>query len=454
MSKISPIRKSELSGLSTLSSDRKFGTDGIRGPVTSTMNPLFVTKLGWAAGSVLKEEGISKVLIGKDTRISGYMFESALQAGFISAGMDVTLLGPLPTPGVSYLANSNNQVGLVISASHNLFEDNGIKFFNKDGQKFSSELEKRIETKLTQEMIGVESINLGKASRMSDAQGRYIEFCKSSFTDLDLKGLSILLDCANGATYSVAPKVFSELGANVDTIGASPDGININQNCGSTSPNALKEAIIKGSYDIGIAFDGDGDRILIVNSDGDILDGDDILYILSKEIPANSGVVGTLMTNKALELYLQNEGIEFSRADVGDKYVLQRLIERSWFLGGEPSGHIICLDSAPTGDAIVAALKFLNATKDKGFSVEKSLEGFKKFPQTLINLKVNNPNKIIISDKFWEKVTEIELQLGEDGRVLIRPSGTEPLIRIMVESKDSGISENLCNSLADLAQRI
>ena len=454
MSKISPIRKSELSGLSTLSSDRKFGTDGIRGPVTSTMNPLFVTKLGWAAGSVLKEEGISKVLIGKDTRISGYMFESALQAGFISAGMDVTLLGPLPTPGVSYLANSNNQVGLVISASHNLFEDNGIKFFNKDGQKFSSELEKRIETKLTQEMIGVESINLGKASRMSDAQGRYIEFCKSSFTDLDLNGLSILLDCANGATYSVAPKVFSELGANIETIGASPDGININQNCGSTSPNALKEAIIKGSYDIGIAFDGDGDRILIVNSDGDILDGDDILYILSKEIPANSGVVGTLMTNKALELYFQNEGIEFSRADVGDKYVLQRLIERSWFLGGEPSGHIICLDSAPTGDAIVAALKFLNATKDKGFSVEKSLEGFKKFPQTLINLKVNNPNKIIISDKFWEKVTEIELQLGEDGRVLIRPSGTEPLIRIMVESKDSGISENLCNSLADLAQRI
>ena len=454
MSKISPIRKSELSGLSTLSSDRKFGTDGIRGPVTSTMNPLFVTKLGWAAGSVLKEEGISKVLIGKDTRISGYMFESALQAGFISAGMDVTLLGPLPTPGVSYLANSNNQVGLVISASHNLFEDNGIKFFNKDGQKFSSELEKRIETKLTQEMIGVESINLGKASRMSDAQGRYIEFCKSSFTDLDLNGLSILLDCANGATYSVAPKVFSELGANVDTIGASPDGININQNCGSTSPNALKEAIIKGSYDIGIAFDGDGDRILIVNSDGDILDGDDILYILSREIPNNSGVVGTLMTNKALELYFQNEGIEFTRADVGDKYVLQRLIERSWFLGGEPSGHIICLDSAPTGDAIVAALKLLNAIKDNGFSVEKSLEGFQKFPQTLINLKVNNPNKIIISDKFWEKVTEIELQLGEDGRVLIRPSGTEPLIRLMVESKDSAISENLCNSLADLAQRI
>lgn len=454
MSKITPIRRTELSNLSTLRSDRKFGTDGIRGPVTSTMNPLFVTKLGWAAGSVLKEEGISKVLIGKDTRISGYMFESALQAGFISAGMDVTMLGPLPTPGVSYLANSNNQVGLVISASHNLFEDNGIKFFNKDGQKFSNELERRIETKLTQDMVAVESINLGKASRMNDAQGRYIEFCKSSFTNLDLNGLSILLDCANGATYSVAPKVFSELGANVETIAASPDGININQNCGSTSPNTLKEAIVRGSYDLGIAFDGDGDRILVVNSDGKVLDGDDILYILSKTIPDDSGVVGTLMTNKALELYFQNEGIQFSRADVGDKYVLQSLVQKSWFLGGEPSGHIICLDSAPTGDAIIAALKLLNAIKANEFSIKKSLEDFKKFPQTLINLKVDNPNKIILSDKFWEKVTEIEFQLGDDGRVLIRPSGTEPLIRIMVESGDSGTSENLCNSLADLAQTI
>ena len=454
MSKITPIRRTELSNLSTLRSDRKFGTDGIRGPVTSTMNPLFVTKLGWAAGSVLKEEGISKVLIGKDTRISGYMFESALQAGFISAGMDVTMLGPLPTPGVSYLANSNNQVGLVISASHNLFEDNGIKFFNKDGQKFSNELERRIETKLTQDMVAVESINLGKASRMNDAQGRYIEFCKSSFTNLDLNGLSILLDCANGATYSVAPKVFSELGANVETIAASPDGININQNCGSTSPNTLKEAIVGGSYDLGIAFDGDGDRILVVDSDGKVLDGDDILYILSKTIPDDSGVVGTLMTNKALELYFQNEGIQFSRADVGDKYVLQSLVQKSWFLGGEPSGHIICLDSAPTGDAIIAALKLLNAIKANEFSIKKSLEDFKKFPQTLINLKVDNPNKIILSDKFWEKVTEIEFQLGDDGRVLIRPSGTEPLIRIMVESGDSGTSENLCNSLADLAQTI
>ena len=454
MSKIGSIRKNELSSLSTLSNDRKFGTDGIRGPVTSTMNPLFVTKLGWAAGSVLKEEGISKVLIGKDTRISGYMFESALQAGFISSGMDVTLLGPLPTPGVSFLANSNNQVGLVISASHNLFEDNGIKFFNKDGQKFSLELERRIEAKLTQEMTAVESINLGKASRMNDAQGRYIEFCKSSFTNLDLSGLSILLDCANGATYSVAPSVFSELGATVDTIGASPDGININQNCGSTSPDFLKEEIAEGDYDIGIAFDGDGDRILVVSSEGTVLDGDDILYILSKVLSNESGVIGTLMTNKALELYFEEQGINFSRADVGDKYVLNALVSNKWELGGEPSGHIICLDAAPTGDAIIAALKLLNAIKINDFSLEKSLEGFTRFPQTLINLKVDDPNKIILSDQFWSKVTQIEKTLGDQGRVLIRPSGTEPLIRLMVESTDTSISANFCNSLAELALEI
>tara|TARA_B100001142_G_scaffold240940_1_gene239892 strand:+ start:4498 stop:5862 length:1365 start_codon:yes stop_codon:yes gene_type:complete len=454
MSKIHSIRKNELSSLSTLSNDRKFGTDGIRGPVTSTMNPLFVTKLGWAAGSVLLEEGISKVFIGKDTRISGYMFESALQAGFISAGMDVTLLGPLPTPGVSFLANSNNQVGLVISASHNLFEDNGIKFFNKDGQKFSLELERRIEAKLTEEMTAVKSINLGKASRMNDAQGRYIEFCKSSFTNLDLSGLSILLDCANGATYSVAPSVFSELGATVDTIGASPDGININQNCGSTSPDFLKEEITKGEYDIGIAFDGDGDRILVVSSEGTVLDGDDILYILSNDLSNESGVIGTLMTNKALELYFEEQGINFARADVGDKYVLNALVSNKWVLGGEPSGHIICLDLSPTGDAIIAALKLLNAIKINDFSLEKSLKGFTRFPQTLINLKVDDSNKIILSDRFWSKVTKIEKILGDQGRVLIRPSGTEPLIRLMVESNEPNISENFCNSLAELALEI
>ena len=303
-------------------------------------------------------------------------------------------------------------------------------------------------------MTAVESINLGKASRMNDAQGRYIEFCKSSFTNLDLSGLSILLDCANGATYSVAPSVFSELGATVDTIGASPDGININQNCGSTSPDFLKEEIAKGDYDIGIAFDGDGDRILVVSSEGTVLDGDDILYILSNDLSNESGVIGTLMTNKALELYFEEQGINFSRADVGDKYVLNALVSNKWELGGEPSGHIICLDAAPTGDAIIAALKLLNAIKINDFSLEKSLEGFTRFPQTLINLKVDDPNKIFLSDLFWSIVTQIEKNLGDQGRVLIRPSGTEPLIRLMVESTDTSISENFCNSLAELALEI
>lgn len=437
-----------------LSKDRRFGTDGIRGPVDSTMNPLFVTKLGWAAGTVLLEEGITRVLIGKDTRISGYMLESALQAGFISSGIDVILLGPLPTPGVSYLANSNNQSGVVISASHNLFEDNGIKFFNKDGQKFSSELERRIETRLGQEMESVKSINLGKATRMTDAQGRYIEFCKSNFNNLDLTGLSILLDCAHGATYSVAPKVFEELGAEVTTIGTDPDGVNINQNCGSTNPEYIREEILKGDYHLGISFDGDGDRILLVSNTGRVLDGDDLLYILSKDINRESGVVGTLMTNKALELHFNEMNIKFLRADVGDKYVFKMLLDQNWLLGGEPSGHIICLDAAQTGDAIIAALKLLNSLKKNSFDINQSIEKFNKFPQTLINLSINDPNRIIINDKFWSEVTIIEDKLGEKGRVLIRPSGTEPLIRIMVESVNEKDSEDYANRLADLASKL
>ena len=449
-----PIKKNQSLNLIPLSKDRKFGTDGIRGPVDTTMNPLFVTKLGWAAGTILLEEGISKVLIGKDTRISGYMLESALQAGFIASGIDVVLLGPLPTPGVSFLASSNKQAGVVISASHNLFEDNGIKFFNKDGQKFSSELEKRIETKLSQEIESVKSINLGKATRMSDAQGRYIQFCKSNFNNLDLNGLSLLLDCAHGATYSVAPKVFEELGAKVTTIGTEPDGVNINKNCGSTNPDFIREEIIKGEYDLGISFDGDGDRILLVSNTGKILDGDDLLYILSKDLNQESGVVGTLMTNKALELHFNQMNIEFCRSDVGDKYVLQKLLELNWTLGGETSGHIICLDAAQTGDAIVAALKLLNILKEASFNVDESVERFNKFPQTLINLSVNNPNNIILNDQFWSEVTHIESKLGEKGRVLIRPSGTEPLIRIMVESENEKDSEDYANRLADLASKL
>ena len=449
-----PIKKDSSVSLMPLSKERRFGTDGIRGPVDTTMNPLFVTKLGWAAGTILLEEGISRVLIGKDTRISGYMLESALQAGFIASGMDVVLLGPLPTPGVSFLANSNKQAGVVISASHNLFEDNGIKFFNKDGQKFSSELEKRIETKLSQEIESVKSIKLGKATRMSDAQGRYIEFCKSNFNNLDLNGLSILLDCAHGATYSVAPKVFEELGAKVTAIGIQPDGVNINQNCGSTNPDFIREEIIKGGYDLGISFDGDGDRILLVSNTGKILDGDDLLYILSKDLNKESGVVGTLMTNKALELYFNQMNIEFCRSDVGDKYVLQKLLERNWILGGETSGHIICLDAAQTGDAIVAALKLLNSLKEASFNLDESVKEFNKFPQTLINLSVINPNKIILNDQFWTEVTNIESKLGKKGRVLIRPSGTEPLIRIMTESENEKDSEDYANRLADLASNL
>ena len=454
MSNLIPIKKNQTSNLLPLRRDRRFGTDGIRGPVDSTMDPLFVAKLGWAVGTVLLEEGITRVLIGKDTRISGYMLESALQAGFISSGMDVTLLGPLPTPGVSFLANSNKQAGVVITASHNLFEDNGIKFFNKDGQKFSSELEKRIETKLTKEIESVNSINLGKATRMNDAQGRYIEFCKSNVTDLDLSGLSILLDCAHGATYSVAPKVFEELGATVSTVGTDPDGVNINQNCGPTNPEYIREEILKGDYHLGISFDGDGDRILMVSKTGKILDGDDLLYILSKDLNKESGVVGTLMTNKALQLYFKDMKINFCRADVGDKYVLQKLLEEGWLLGGEPSGHIICLDAAQTGDAIVAALKLLNNLKEVGFNVDESIERFNKFPQNLINLSVNNPHKIILNDKFWSEVTHIESKLGEQGRVLIRPSGTEPLIRIMVESENEKDSEDYSNRLADIASKL
>jgi len=454
MSNLIPIKKNQTSNLLPLRRDRRFGTDGIRGPVDSTMDPLFVAKLGWAAGTVLLEEGITRVLVGKDTRISGYMLESALQAGFISSGMDVTLLGPLPTPGVSFLANSNKQAGVVITASHNLFEDNGIKFFNKDGQKFSSELEKRIETKLTKEIESVNSINLGKATRMNDAQGRYIEFCKSNVTDLDLSGLSILLDCAHGATYSVAPKVFEELGATVSTVGTDPDGVNINQNCGPTNPEYIREEILKGDYHLGISFDGDGDRILMVSKTGKILDGDDLLYILSKDLNKESGVVGTLMTNKALQLYFKDMKINFCRADVGDKYVLQKLLEEGWLLGGEPSGHIICLDAAQTGDAIVAALKLLNNLKEVGFNVDESIGRFNKFPQTLINLSVNNPHKIILNDKFWSEVTHIESKLGEQGRVLIRPSGTEPLIRIMVESENEKDSEDYSNRLADIASKL
>ena len=439
--------------------DWRFGTDGIRGLVEKKMNPLFVVKLGWAVGKVLKEEGTESILIGKDTRISGYMIESALEAGFISAGMDVRLVGPMPTPGVAYLAKSTNQAGVVISASHNKFYDNGIKFFNRDGFKFSYDLEKRIENVLLENSKVVESMELGKASRLNDAKGKYIEFCKSFASNLDLSDLSLVIDCANGANYSVAPQIFSELGSKIIELSTSPNGININDECGSTNPNNIQKAVVESKADLGIAFDGDGDRLLVVDKEGKILDGDDLLYILVStnllrdDIQRYKGIVGTLMTNKSLELFLDKEGIDFSRTDVGDKYVLRELKERNWILGGEPSGHIICLDATTTSDALIASLKVLEAIKDLNFDISKALLNFEKLPQEIISLKVNNPQTLIMDSSIRYEVSKLENALGKEGRVLLRPSGTEDLIRIMVEATSEKLAKDLASELAEFMQK-
>ncbi|MDG2061154.1 MAG: phosphoglucosamine mutase [SAR86 cluster bacterium] len=444
-----------------LSMDRRFGTDGIRGPIDSTMNPLFVTKLGWAAGKVFLSENIDRILIGKDTRISGYMLESALQAGLISAGMNVTLLGPLPTPAVAHLAKSQNKMGVVISASHNSFEDNGIKFFSNDGYKISSKLEKKIEILLTQEIQVVEASTLGKTDRLNDAQGRYIEFCKSSVPDLDLTGLRICLDCANGSAYSVGPKIFEELGAEVFAIAVEPDGTNINKNCGSTDPKVLIESTNQNNCDLGMAFDGDGDRINVVDRSGNILDGDDLLYILAlskiinnKTSKPSKGVVGTLMTNSALENIFKKNNIDFIRSDVGDKFVLEEMLNKGWLLGGEPSGHIICLESSTTGDACIASLQILLALQNLNMTLEESLSSFKKYPQKLINLKVTNPHKVIMNQKLRATVSDLEKRLKNEGRILLRPSGTEPLIRIMVEANTPELTNDSADRLAEVIKNI
>ena len=439
--------------------DWRFGTDGIRGPL-ERMNPLFMVKLGYSAGKALINQGITKILIGKDTRISGYMIESALEAGFISAGLDVILLGPLPTPAVAYLAKSNKQAGIAISASHNSYEDNGIKIFNKDGFKISYEFEREIENRLFEETSVVEPSQLGKASRLNDAGGRYIEFCKSSVPNLDLSGLSLVVDCANGANYSVAPQTFSELGASVVTVGTSPDGININEDCGSTSPKRLKKEVLLNKADLGIAFDGDGDRLLVIDKEGKILDGDDILYTLisvknsyPNKLQSPLGIVGTLMTNKSLEIYLDKEGIDFYRTDVGDKYVLRELIKRKLILGGEPSGHIICLDSTTTADALIASLQVLSSIKESNFDISKILKNFKKFPQELISLNVKSPQTIIMDEKIRSEVSKLEKRLGSHGRVLLRPSGTEPLVRVMVEATSKDLARDLAQGLAKFIRK-
>tara|TARA_B100001121_G_scaffold33407_1_gene28089 strand:- start:598 stop:1956 length:1359 start_codon:yes stop_codon:yes gene_type:complete len=438
-----------------------FGTDGIRGPISSKTSPDFILKLGWAAGEVFKKQGISSFIIGKDTRISGYMLEAALQAGIISSGLNVRLVGPMPTPAISYLVSTfKSQAGIVISASHNSYEDNGIKFFDDKGQKISDELELLIEQKISEPIKVVEPENLGKAARLSDASGRYIEYCKNSLSkEISLKNLKIVIDTANGAAYDVAPSVFRELGAEVVTISDNPNGLNINKNCGSTDLNVLKKSVLDNTANFGIAFDGDGDRLIIVDSEAKALDGDDILFLLAKFkfenqiILGSKGVVGTEMTNKGLENVFSEMGIELVRSQVGDKYVLEKLIELGWQLGGEQSGHIICMENVATGDAIIAAIKFFEAYLTFGKPLNEILLSFKKYPQILTNIEVVNAENILSNKKFKTACKESQDEVSEfDGKVLVRKSGTESLLRIMVESNDSMITETHSKKLTELAK--
>ena len=438
-----------------------FGTDGIRGPISSKTSPDFILKLGWAAGEVFKDQGISSFIIGKDTRISGYMLEAALQAGIISSGLNVRLVGPLPTPAISYLVSTfKSQAGIVISASHNSYEDNGIKFFDDKGQKISDELELLIEQKISEPIKVVEPENLGKAARLSDASGRYIEYCKNSLSkEISLNNLKIVIDTANGAAYDVAPKVFRELGAEVVAISDDPNGLNINQNCGSSDLNVLKKAVLDNNADFGIAFDGDGDRLIIVDSEAKALDGDDILFLLAKFkfenqiVLGSKGVVGTDMTNKGLENALSEMGIELVRSKVGDKYVLEKLLELGWQLGGEQSGHIICLDSVATGDAIIAAIKFFEAFLTFEKPLNEILSSFMKYPQILTNVEVANAESILADKKFKNSCEKAQKEISEfDGKILVRKSGTESLLRILVEAKDSKVTEIHSKQLTDLAK--
>ena len=440
-----------------------FGTDGIRGSISRETNPEFILKLGWAAGKVFEEEGIKAIVIGKDTRISGYMLETALQSGIIAAGMDVRLVGPMPTPAVSYLASSfKNQAGVVISASHNSYEDNGIKFFGDDGKKISDELEERIEKKLSEEIVVVSAKKLGKAARISDASGRYIEFCKSCLKrNINFNQLKIVLDVANGATYDVGPKVFKELGAEIIVLSNQPDGTNINKNCGSTDIRLLQKEVIKNKADFGIAFDGDGDRLIFVDENAMELNGDDILYVLARDKFENQitlgskGIVGTIMTNKGLEISLKKMGVDLIRTEVGDRHVLQKLEELNWDLGGEQSGHIISLDSSNSGDAIIAAIKFLEAYVCSDLSLKELLNPLVKYPQILVNLKTDNPEKILKNKSLKKLVTESLKKLEKyDGRVNVRASGTESMIRIMVESKNEKETQLASKNLANFAKKL
>ena len=434
---------------------RYFGTDGIRGTVGQ--HPIcaeFMLKLGWAAGQVLCGGERGRVLVGKDTRISGYMFESALEAGLISAGADVLLLGPIPTPAVAYLTRTlRARAGIVISASHNTYADNGVKFFRSDGSKLSETIEERIETETERPMVTVASKGLGKAERVSDAAGRYIEFCKSSIPhDVDLKGLKIVIDCAHGATYHIAPSVFDELGAEVTAIGVQPDGFNINEGVGAVSPHALQAAVRDHGADLGIAFDGDGDRVVMVDGDADLLDGDELLFMIARSRRelghVEEAVVGTVMSNFGLEEALRGLGIALYRAKVGDRCVLDLMRQRGCLLGGESSGHIICLDRVTTGDGIVSALQVLRAMRRADVPLRELRTGMCKYPQALINVEVSGCLDSLDGSKIRDAVRGAQAEIGSEGRVFLRLSGTEPLIRVMVEGRDREQVERTALALA------
>ncbi len=434
-----------------------FGTDGVRGRVgIYPIVPDFVMKLGWSAGKVLSEKGTKKVIIGKDTRISGYMLEAALEAGFSAAGVKSVLLGPMPTPAIAYLTRAfRAEAGVVISASHNPFYDNGIKFFSKYGTKLPDEIEAKIEALLDEEMTIAEPQNLGKATRKDDAPGRYVEFCKSSFpNECNLEGLRIVLDCAHGATYGVAPSVFKELGAEVITIGNEPNGININDGYGSTHPDNLIAKVFQTRADIGIAFDGDGDRVMMVDKDGTLLDGDVLLYIIAKHRhdmgKLQGGVVGTLMSNLGLEQALERIGIPFERAKVGDRYVMEKLLENGWQIGGENSGHIISLKHTTTGDGIISALQVLRAMCEEKKSLAELRADLTLYPQVLINVRLKAGFDATTDDKVLECVQQVESELGTHGRVLLRNSGTEPLVRVMVEGENEDAVKVYAKRIADV----
>ncbi|BBF10879.1 phosphoglucosamine mutase [Haemophilus influenzae] len=438
-----------------------FGTDGVRGKVGSyPITPDFALKLGWAAGKVLASQGSKMVLIGKDTRISGYMLESALEAGLAAAGLSAAFTGPMPTPAIAYLTRTfRAEAGIVISASHNPYYDNGIKFFSAKGTKLPDEIEEAIEGMLEQPMDCVESAELGKASRINDAAGRYIEFCKGTFpAHLGLEGYKIVVDCANGATYHIAPNVLRELGAEVIEIGTDPNGLNINEKCGATDVTALQAKVVETKADVGLAYDGDGDRIMMVDHLGNKVDGDQILFIIAHEAlrsgQLKGGVVGTLMSNMSLEIALKMLGVPFLRANVGDRYVLEKMVENDWTLGGENSGHIIIADKNTTGDGIVASLAVLAAMAQHKLSLNELASAVKLFPQVLINVRFAGGENPLESDAVKSVAAEVEKRLEGKGRILLRKSGTEPLIRVMVECQDAELAQQCAEEIAEAVKKI